>query len=99
LQVQHLARATGAEFDEAVEGELVRDVQDAPDTSRSELEMSECHFERVTMETTLDRFGRGEKPGAWIDSPGPFPAEESAFEAAVARIIELERQRTAGSPA
>ena len=37
----------------------------------------------------------GEKPEGWRDSGGPFPAEELAFEAAVARIIEHERQRSA----
>lgn len=39
----------------------------------------------------------GEKANGWLDSAGPFPAEESALDAAVARIIERERQRSAGA--
>ena len=45
---------------------------------------------------TLRRDMPKEKPDPWFGSAGPFPTEESAFETAVARIIEHERQRSAG---
>jgi hypothetical protein len=34
----------------------------------------------------------------WLESVEPLPAREAAFEAAVERIIELGRQRSAGLP-